>query len=155
MKAPAQLASLLQQRTWDKEVALWVGPEAALLNLIGAVPHSTLDLLDLFDEDKLPMDDDETRQQLAASLASRLRAMPTGADHRLVLIVKGIGLLARYGVGLREFYEWFCGDFSMVVLVLDGLVDDTTWPEEVFCDSDRLPTYFQEPLVKNVFGSKG
>ena len=118
MKAPSQLALLVHQRTWDKEVVLWVGPESALRQAIGGVPQANLDLLDLFDEDKLPMDADETRQQLAASLAAKLQAYATGPSNRLVLVVKSIGLLARYGVGLREFYEWFCGDRSMVVLLL-------------------------------------
>src|ERR1035438_2975898 len=77
----------------------------------------TLDLLDLFDEDKLPMDDEETRQCMVAVLSTRLQAIPTGPGTRVVLVVTSIGLLARYAVGLREFYDWFCGDFSMVVLL--------------------------------------
>jgi hypothetical protein len=57
-------------------------------------------------------------------------------------------------VGLREFYDWFCGDFSMVVLLLERTLEETQWPEEVSCDSDRLLGYFQEPMVKQVFGEK-
>ena len=72
----------------------------------------------------------------------------------MVLVVTSIGLLARYAVGLREFYDWFCGDFSMVVLLLERTLEETQWPEEVSCDSDRLLGYFQEPMVKQVFGEK-
>src|ERR1017187_6892090 len=114
----------------------------------------TLDLLDLFDEDKLPMDDEETRQCMVAVLSTRLQAIPIGPETRVVLVVTSIGLLARYAVGLREFYDWFCGDFSMVVLLLERTLEETQWPEEVSCDSDRLLGYFQEPMVKQVFGEK-
>jgi hypothetical protein len=154
MKPPAELKSLVEQRTWEKEVVLWVGTETALAKLLGPVHHATLDLLDLFDEDKLPMDDEETRQCMVAVLSTRLQAIPTGPGTRVVLVVTSIGLLARYAVGLREFYDWFCGDFSMVVLLLERTLEETQWPEEVSCDSDRLLGYFQEPMVKQVFGEK-
>src|ERR1039458_1337047 len=108
MKPPAELKSLVEQRTWEKEVVLWVGTEAALAKLLGSVQHVALDLLDLFDEDKLPMDDEETRQFLVSALSTRLKAIPTGPGMRVVLVVTSIGLLARYAVGLREFYDWFC-----------------------------------------------
>jgi hypothetical protein len=42
-----------------------------------------------------------------------------------VLVVKSIGLLVKYHAGVREFYEWFCGDFAMVVLILNGLLNST------------------------------
>jgi hypothetical protein len=100
------------------------------------------------------MDDEETRQYMIAALANRLQAISTGPGNRVVLVVTSIGLLARYGVGLREFYDWFCGDFSMVVLLLERTLEDTQWPDEVSCDSGRLLSYFQEPLVKQVFGEK-
>jgi hypothetical protein len=71
----------------------------------------------------------------------------------MVLVVKSIGLLARYQAGVREFYEWFCGDFTMVVLLLDGRLEEHLWPEEVTCNTDSLLTYFDTPeVVKQVFG---
>jgi hypothetical protein len=154
MRSPAELRSLVEQRAWEKEVVLWVGTEAALVKLLGTVHHVALDLLDLFDEDKLPMDDEETRQCMVAALSTRLQAIPTGPGMRVVLVVTSIGLLARYAVGLREFYDWFCSDFSMVILLLERTLEETQWPEEVSCDSDRLLGYFQEPMVKQVFGEK-
>lgn len=156
MKTATELGTLLRQRTWDKDVVLWVGPEAALIETLGQIPHVALDLLDLFDEGNLPMDDDETRACMAGALRTKLRSIPTGPQNRSVLLVKSVGILARYNIGTREFYEWFCGDFSMVVLLVDGLLENTGWPEEVICDPDRLLGYFEEPhVVKQVFGAKG
>jgi len=64
-------------------------------------------------------------------------------------------LLARYDAGVRDFYEWFCSDFSMVVLLLDGPVTRHSWPDEVICDTDRLLKYFQRPdMVTHVLGEK-
>src|SRR5689334_21531095 len=108
MRTSAELKSVLGQRTWEKEVVLWVGSEATLTKLLGPVEHLALDLLDLFDEDNLPMDDEETRDRMLSALSTRLQAIPTGPGRRLVLVVTSIGLLARYAVGLREFYDWFC-----------------------------------------------
>jgi hypothetical protein len=156
MKTASDLVALTRQQTWDKDVVLWVGAEPALLQTLGQTPYTVLDLLDLFDADSLPMDEEETRAQLLRSLRHKLQSLQVGAERRTVLVVKSIGLLARYHTGVREFYEWFCSDFAMVVLVLDGLLDACVWPEEVACDSDRLLTYFSEPgVVKQVFGEKG
>jgi hypothetical protein len=102
------------------------------------------------------MDAEETRAQLLRSLRHRLQSLQVGAERRTVLVVKSIGLLARYHAGVREFYEWFCSDFAMVVLILDGLPEEHVWPEEVVCDADCLLKYFNAPgVVKQVFGEKG
>jgi hypothetical protein len=156
MKTAADLAALTRQKTWDKDVVLWVGAEHALMPILGQTPHVVLDLLDLFEEECLPMDEEETRAQLLRSLRHKLQSLQVGAERRTVLVVKSIGLLARYHAGVREFYEWFCGDFAMVVLILDGLPEEHVWPEEVICDADRLLKYFNAPgVVKQVFGEKG
>jgi len=156
MKTAADLAALLRQKTWDKDVVLWVGSEPALLHTLGQSAYAVLDLLDLFDEGCLPMDYEETQVHLRRSLRHRLQSLQASSERRTVLIVKSIGLLARYHTGVREFYEWFCGDFTMVVLLLDGLLEERLWPEEVTCDTDRLLKYFDTPgVVKQVFGEKG
>jgi hypothetical protein len=156
VRRPSELTKLVRQRTWDKDVVLWVATESALLEAVGPVKTATLDILDLFDETNLPMDDDETRSRLTGVLRSKLRAIPTGPGNRTVLIVKSVGLLARYNIGTSEFYKWFCGDFAMVVLLLDGVPDRVEWPDEITCDGNRLLSYFREPdVVKHVFTGKG
>jgi len=155
VKRPSELSKLVRQRTWDKDVILWVGTEADLLDTLKSVKIVTLDLLDLFDETNLPMDDDETQSCLTRELRAKLRAITIGPENRTVLIVKSVGLLARYNVGTSEFYKWFCGDFAMVVLLLDGVPERTEWPDEISCDGNRLLNYFREPdVVKHVFGGK-
>ena len=156
MKTVADLAALTRQRTWDKDLVLWIGSEKALIEALGEVPHTTLDLLDLFEEDHLPMDDEETRTQLIRGLRRTLRTIETAPERRTVLIVKSIGLLARYRAGVKEFYDWFCSDFAMAVLVLEDSTEAYLWPEDVVCDPDRLIDYFQVPLVvKQIFRERG
>jgi len=156
MQTAADLAALTRQKTWDKDVVLWLGSENALLHILGQISYAVLDLLDLFDEEHLPMDEEETRSQLLRGLRHKLQSFQVGSERRTVLVVKSIGLLARYHAGVREFYEWFCSDFAMVVLILDGLLEEHVWPEEVACDADSLLKYFHEPgVVKQVFGEKG
>jgi len=69
------------------------------------------------------------------------------------LLVKSAGLLARYHVGVSEFYNLFCDDFSMVFLLIEGRCTEARWPDEVDCDPDRLIEYFSEPtMTKHQFG---
>jgi hypothetical protein len=156
LKGITDLQALLKQRTWDKEVALWFGPEKPLLDACRLTNHIILDLLDFFDPDNLPLDDDETHNALCERLRHRLKAIPKGADNRTVLVVKSIGLLTRYRVGLKEFYDWFIGSHTVVVLVLEGLSESVNWPEEVSCDARRLFEYFAETgMVKDVYAANG
>src|SRR5438876_25454 len=109
LKGIADFRALLKQRTWDKDVLLWLGSEKSLLSALGSVNHLVLDLLDLFDLDRLPVNDEETRRDLSERLRLKLKSIPKGPDNRIVLVVKSVGLLARYRVGLKEFYDWFVG----------------------------------------------
>jgi hypothetical protein len=151
-----EIKNLAEQPMWSKELVLWIGSENYLVESIGKIKNQTLDLLDLFDEGNLPMDEDETRLQLGEALRTELRRIPTSADNRLILIVKSIGLLARYRVGLHPFYDWFVGSFGMAVLLLDHTGEKTEWPDDVECDGNRLLHYFLEPgMVKDVYSTQG
>ncbi|HOC57134.1 MAG TPA: hypothetical protein PKI20_16065 [Verrucomicrobiota bacterium] len=153
MKGEADLKALVKQRTWDKEVLVWLGTEKSLIGALGSAKHVVLDLLDLFQPDSLPPDDDTTKDAIHGQLCQRLRAIPKGPDNRTVLVVKSIGLLARYKVGLKDFYDWFVGSHTVVALLLEGTVEKTDWPDEVKCDTKRLLDYFNEPgMVKEVYG---
>ena len=156
MKGIADLRVLLKQRTWDKEVVLWLGSEKSLLDAFGSAKCVSLDLLDLFDLNSLPADDDETHSDLCERLRGTLKAIPKGPDNRTVLVVKSIGLLARYRVGLKEFYDWFVSSYTVVVLVLDGVPTKTNWPEEVHCDSKQLFNHFAETgMVNDIYAVNG
>ena len=166
MKLPSELTKLVRQRTWERDLVLWVGSEASLQEALRPGPPASragppvrsevLDLLDLFDEDRLPIDAEQTREELSHALQARLRKLNPQAENRMVLVVKSIGLLARYRVGVRDFYDHFCGDFAIAILLLEQPADSTSWPEEVFCAPGQLLGYFTQPgLVKHVFGVEG
>jgi hypothetical protein len=154
LKPANELQALLSQRTWDKELILWRGLEKPLFDCLSPVKHVTIDLLDLFQPGDLQMDDEETKGALHSRLRQRLKAMPRGPDNRTVLVVKSIGLLARYRVGLNDFYDWFIGSHTVVVLLLEAAEDHTEWPEEVRLDTNQLFGYFAEPgMVKEVYAA--
>jgi hypothetical protein len=156
LKGIGELQALLKQRTWDKDVILWLGSEKSLLCAIASTKHVILDLLDLFDLDDLPVDDDATKHALREHLREQLKTIPKGPENRTVLVVKSIGLLARYKVGLKDFYDWFVGSHTVVALLLEGLPEKTNWPDEVRCDAKRLFGYFAEPgMVKEVYTANG
>jgi len=153
MPGTDELCRLVGQRTWDKELNLWVGPERELRTLLEGAKLETLDLLDLIVSD-FPADDDEIRLHLARAIRQHVKSISRERGQRMVLIVLSAGLLARYGVGVREFYDWFCDDFSMVFLVVEGRCSDMHWPEEVECRPNQLIDYFSETsgLIKRQFG---
>lgn len=145
MNAFDELKARVVQRTWDKEIILWVGPEIDWPGMMNGVRAEVLDLLDLFDPCNLPIDDGDTRDVLTRKLRAKLRAIPTGPEQRVVLIVKSIGLLARYGIGVKEFYDWFGGSFTMVILTLEPTSTGIDWPEDVQCDAGCIQRYFTMP----------
>jgi len=145
VNAVAELGAILKQRTWDKEVILWSGSDADLQEATNGAKTVEVDLLDVFDENRLPADDDEARRELATGLRTRLQALDCGPGRRLVLIVRSCGLLARYGLGLKPFYDWFCGDYGLVLIPLAGGEAALAWPEGVTLERDRLSGYFTGP----------
>ena len=156
MNRATDLEDLLRQKTWDKEVVLWLGPESRLKDLLSNHSIHELDILDLFDPNNLPSDDDETRMRLTQALRSRLQNINATARNSIVLVVRSCALLARYGVGLKEFYNWFCGDFGMVIMPLNHPKDDLALPENVLFEKDRLFNYFSEPgMCSRIVADKG
>jgi len=153
MPETAELSQLVRQRTWDKELNLWVGPERLLRAQLEGLRLETLDLLDLIEGDA-STDDDDVRLQLARAIRQHLKTIPRERGQQVILLVLSAGLLARYGVGVREFYEWFCDDFSMVFLVVEGRCTDVEWPDDVECHPNQLIDYFSETsgLIKRQFG---
>lgn len=151
MQTHDELTNLLRQRTWDRELILWFGAESKLLPFLTNVQVEILDLLDMFDPDVLPADEDEVRRHLSQSLRKCLQSIPRKANKRTALIVRSAGLLARYRVGVQDFYNWFCDDFSLAILLIEGRCNERDWPDEVECASDKLVEYFtNSDLVKRL-----
>src|SRR2546426_184028 len=154
MQTQNELAELVRQRTWDKELLLWFGPEAKLRPFLVSIYVDVLDLLDLFEAASMPVDDDEVRQHLSQSLRQRLRSIPRAPGRRTALIVRSTGLLARYRVGVQDFYDWFCDDFAMVILLVEGRCSESDWPDEVECAPDKLVEYFTDSgMIKRLIGA--
>ncbi len=149
-----ELTQLLSQRAWDKELNLWIGSEPTLRAKLNGITATTIDLLDLLDGD-VPKDDDDIRLLLRTAIRKYLQKLPREQGRRTILIVLSAALLARYGVGVREFYDWFCDDFSMAFLVIEAVCPDFAWPEDVECHPNQLVDYFSDnsSLIKRQFGA--
>ena len=144
MQTHDELAEIVRQRAWDKELILWFGPESTLRPFLASIHVETLDLLDLIESASISVDDDELRRQLTQSLRQRLKSVPREAAKRTALIVRSAGLLARYRVGVQDFYDWFCDDFAMAILLIEGRCNENEWPDEVVCVPDKLVEYFKD-----------
>jgi hypothetical protein len=151
MQNKAELDKLVRERTWNKELILWYGPENKLLPILSGVHVQALDLLDLFELSNMPVEDDEVRLQILRSLRAHLKSIPAAPSKRSVLIVKSSGLLARYRVGVQDFYDLYCGDFRMVILLIDGSCPEGEWPDGVEFSIGKLVGYFNDSgMVKRL-----
>jgi len=157
VRTSSDFTRFASQRTWDKDVAVWLGPESALraaLPSVSTVAADTLDLLDLFDETALPDSEDDVVQCLRRALREKLLSFAPVADHRRILIVKSVGLLVRYNLGLKEFFDWFCGDRSLAVLLVEAIPERVELPSEVECHPRTIVDYFDRPdLAKHCFSA--
>ncbi len=159
MKSPNDLRKLLAQKTWDKDVALWVGPLQPVRDAVAGAGHpitlSELDLLDLLSEQSLPDSEEDIGSALKTALRSDLQKRRSASPDRRVLIVKSAALLTRYSVGLKEFFDWFVGDHAVVVLALDGVPSGLKpLPAEIELRPDwLLQTLHRPDLAKNVFSA--
>jgi hypothetical protein len=145
------LSKVLSQQTWDKELILWLGPESKLLPSLTNVQVNTIDLLNLFAAIEIPGEDDGVRKHLSRSLRQYLKSVPRVVGKRIVLIVRSAGLLARYRVGVQDFYDWFCNDFALAILIVEGTCHGTEWPEDVECSPDQLVDYFNDSGIVQRF----
>lgn len=150
----ADFTRLASQRTWDKDVVVWVGAEASLLAALpgmSGLNRSTVDLLDFLQEGDLPDDDDDVAAVLRRVLRSRLAELAPPGGQRRILIVKSVGILVRYNLGLREFFDWFCCDRAMVVLLVDATPERIGFPLGIECRPRLLLDYFHRPdLAKHL-----
>lgn len=145
------LSKILSQQTWDKELILWLGPESKLLSSLTNVQVNIIDLLDMFATVETAGEDDDVRKHLSRSLRQHLKSIPRTVGKRIVLIVRSAGLLARYRVGVQDFYDWFCNDFALAILLIEGTCHGTEWPDDVECGPDQLVDYFKDSGIVQRF----
>lgn len=157
MKSPDDLRKLLAQKTWDKDIALWIGPVQPMRALVAGagqpIAVSELDILDLLSEQSLPDSDCEIGANIKIALRADLQKKRTPNAGRRLLIVRSAALLTRYAVGLKEFFDWYLGDHAMVILILDGIpAQPRQIPAEIELRTDLLlQSFTSSDLAKNVF----
>jgi hypothetical protein len=155
LNTKAEFIRLASQRTWDKDVVVWCGPEASLMAALPVLPGltwQTMDLLDLLKEEAIPDSDEEVATLLRRTLGKKLPEIAPTAGQRRILIVKSAGILVRYNLGLREFFDWFCSDRAMVVLLAEQSAEKIGFPVGIEYRARLLPEYFHRPdLAKHLF----
>jgi hypothetical protein len=147
-----EFRSLLDRPSWSKDVAVWIGNGAALSELLQNMNKQDLDLLELFpDDEALPVTRDDRAELLGHRLDQTLQAIRPAGPERMVLRVRNVALLARYGVGLQSFFDWFGGSKTFVVLEINR-VKAVALPESIMgsigFDADWLVEYFRPLLAK-------
>jgi len=144
---------LLDAPYWSKEVVVWVGGMEGLAELLSASRRIDLDLVALVpDDEKLPSSRDDRADLMRRQLDEFLRANQPDGKQRVVLVVRNAGLLAKYGVGLQSFYDWFGGTQTMSVLAIDQLKAielPSTCTGAVKFDPKWLVDYFRSALAKS------
>lgn len=144
MKTPADFTRLASQRTWDKDVVVWLGlrcwqrcPPARIARRWICWTSWT----------EGPARDAEADAALLLRRALRQRLTelaPSGGQRRIV-IVKSAGLLVRYDLGLREFFDWYCGDHGLAVVLIEATPNKIGLPPGIECRPRVLVDYFHRP----------
>jgi len=159
MNTLADFGRLLAQKTWNKDIVIWVGEvrlvQEAAQTAGQPISVVELDLLDLLDQSSLPENDSDIAVALRTALRAELRKRPSGTQDRQLLIVRSAPLLTRYSIGLRDFFDWFVGDHALVVLVLEGvLASDKQLPPEIELRPDfLLQSLYRADHAKHVFSA--
>jgi hypothetical protein len=149
---PKGFRALLERPSWSKDVVVWVGNSDGLATLLGNTNPLELDLLDLFPPDEaLPVSRADRADLLRRRLDKKLQELKPAGPQRTVLRVRNAPLLARYGVGLQAFYDWFGGSHTLAVLEINR-TKAVRLPgqaaDKVHFDPDWLVEYFRPLLAK-------
>ena len=148
MKTAVDLTRLASQRTWDKDVVVWLGSEAALTAALPknhGLKYEVIDLLDLLSENAIPDTDEDVATGLRRALKEKLPGISKAAGGRCVLAVKSAGILVRYNLGLREFFDWFDMDRGLVVLLAETRTDNIQLPNNLEWRPRWFIDYFHRP----------
>lgn len=146
MKTVADFTRLASQRTWDKDVVVWLGPESSLLAALPAgLDRQAVDLLDLLDEKALPDAEADAALLLRRALRQRLTELAPSGGQRRIVIVKSAGLLVRYNLGLRDFFECFWSDHGLAVVLIEAIPSTIGLPPGIECRPRVLVDYFHRP----------
>ena len=134
------LKELASRPAWSKEVIVWVGREQGLDTTIAGQPQTTFDVLELLDEDEpLPSEAEERRALLEKRLEKRLLELRPAGPGRLILRVRNAALLARYGISLQDFFDYFGSSQTMVILCVDGATPSAKWQTHLEQQVDYNP----------------
>jgi hypothetical protein len=142
--------AILELPSWSKDVVVWAGSRNTLDQMLEGMNKLEIDLLDLFpDNEVLPVGQEDRAELLDRKLDKHLQTLKPKGTARVVLRVRNAALLARYGVGLQRFYDWFAGSRSLTVLEV-GQLRPIALPSHcagiIEFDSNRLVAYFK-PLL--------
>jgi hypothetical protein len=125
---PQDLADLASRTNWNKHLVIWVGRRAMLDEILANTLHTAFDVLDLFDEDEsLPSDELDRREEVERRLEARLREHRPSSSKRMILRVENAAILARWGISLQAFFDYFIGSHTMAILCLEGAMPTAKW----------------------------
>lgn len=89
----------------------------------------------------------ELRRQFSKEIIKTLQERKNRLTAPQILVVTGCDLLARYELGIRDFYDHYVGDGVMVVFVVPQHNMKHPWPTFVKFDPDATVRYL-EPLIE-------
>ncbi len=119
---PDQLRDLVDQPLWSKQVIVWIGERSRLDQLLQGKSQRLLDILALIPDDDNGLRTPRSRQTgyVLGWIEAVQGLRPTGPK-RVILRVRNAALLAKLGIGLEPFFDWFAGSSTMTVLEVDPI----------------------------------
>lgn len=143
-----------------KHIYVWNDEKSPLLQLTEAEFTEQFDLALEIGVDENRANERIVRREIEKALENRLSQLYSEVQKRggqQILVVLSANLLARYGIGLTVFYNYYIGDRTMVIFVVPKPKDlnSLTFPEYIEYDANETLKYLTNLVgSENVVGGK-
>jgi hypothetical protein len=149
MKDLTDLATRLAKApvpTQDKKLYVFIGPEAELKKLLTNKCVIACSILDAFEEDALPRQEESIPRYIQQRLSEYVEKMRIGRETSVLLMRDAI-ILARYKVPLTFLFD-LVGDAHAIILQCVRSENNSQWkaPSYVHFDPTATTRFFEESL---------
>lgn len=129
-----------------KHVFVWNDEKAQFFELVGKDLIMELDVAAATQFTESEVDEMSIRRKIEKTLQAKLSSLYEQVckeDKQQLLVVTSASILARYGVGLTAFYDFYLGDRTMVVFIVPKPknMDFLIFPEYVRYDPEGTLKY--------------
>lgn len=143
------IASELNERPkYGKRVFAWVGSQDKLYAVLPSEITKPINISGL----QFHQNSEDVKRDIRNTLNNKLQEITAGLRSQQILVVEDAVLLARYGVEITGFYDWYVGDKTMVIFLIPDLDKAESRMQDI-CDIGGGCIEFKKEKILRYFGS--